>query len=508
MASPQEKLAASLEALEALQQRGVVAVRSSDLSRTHRERLLKAGFLQEVMKGWYIPARPDEDLGDSTVWYASFWDFCAAYLTARFGDEWSLSPEQSLFFHTGNRAVPAQLLVRAPKARNQKTELAHGTSLFETRANIPGANEGSVIDGLRLFSLPAALVASGPGLFTQNPTEARTALAMVRDASDLLGPLLEGGHSTIAGRLAGALRNIGRVRLADEIVKTMKSAGYDARESDPFEAPAPFSIAARPPSPYVTRMQLAWRQMRETVADLFPEAPGLPQNPQEYLETVDAIYIEDAYHSLSIEGYRVTRDLIARVRSGAWDPDNNATDGDQRDAMAARGYYEAFQIVKDSVARVLGGENSGAVFEEDHGAWYRGLFSPSVTAGIIAPADLAGYRRDQVYIRRSKHVPPKHEAVRDLMTALCTLLAEEDDPGGRVVLGHFMFVHIHPYMDGNGRMGRFLMNLMLAAGGYPWTIVPAEGRSEYMAALEAASVDQNIEPFAAFLTGLVREAGR
>jgi Fic family protein len=58
-------------------------------------------------------------------------------------------------------------------------------------------------------------------------------------------------------------------------------------------------------------------------------------------------------------------------------------------------------------------------------------------------------------------------------------------------------------MDGNGRMGRFLMNAMMAAGGYAWTIVPVERRTEYMAALEAASVGQNITPFAEFLATLV-----
>ncbi len=43
------------------------------------------------------------------------------------------------------------------------------------------------------------------------------------------------------------------------------------------------------------------------------------------------------------------------------------------------------------------------------------------------------------------------------------------------------------YTDGNGRMGRFLMNAMLASGGYPWTVVPFDKRYEYMAALEEAS---------------------
>ena len=92
------------------------------------------------------------------------------------------------------------------------------------------------------------------------------------------------------------------------------------------------------------------------------------------------------------------------------------------------------------------------------------------------------------------------------MPVLFDLLREEDDPAVRVVLGHFVFVYIHPYMDGNGRMGRFLMNAMLAGGGYPWTVIPVERRNDYMQALEQASVQQNIEPFTLFLTGLVEES--
>lgn len=503
MARPQEKLADSLKALKELQERGVVAIRSADLTRTHRERLLQNGFLHEVMKGWYISARPDGAGGESTDWYTSFWGFCAAYLNDRFGTEWSLSPEQSLSLHAGNRAVPHQLLVRSPKAGNEVTKLPHETSLLDVRAALPPEGQREEKEGLRLFSLAAALIACAPGYFPQNPTDARAALAMVRDASDVLVLLLAGGHSAVAGRLAGAFRNIGRERLADDILKTMQAAGYDVRENDPFSDRPTLALPAREQSPYVNRVLLMWQQMRNPVMEMFPAAPGPVADIDAYMKTVEDVYVTDAYHSLSIEGYRVSPALIERVRTGAWNPDGDENDHERLNALAARGYWQAYLAVRKSVRKVLEGDNPGAVVDADHGDWYRELFAPSVTAGIMKPADLAGYRSDQVYIQRSRHVPPRHEAVRDLMPAFFDLLREEEEPSVRVVLGHFVFVYIHPYKDGNGRMGRFLMNVMLAGGGYPWTVLPVEKRNEYMAALEAASIEQNIEQFAAFLARLV-----
>ena len=333
----------------------------------------------------------------------------------------------------------------------------------------------------------------------------RVVLATVRDSSSLLGQLLDGGHTVIAGRLAGAFRNIGRDRTADEIIDTMSAAGFDVRETNPFADQAPVLIRPRETSPYVNRIRLMWQAMRGPVIEGFPEAPGVPHNLEAYRKRVNDAYITDAYHSLSIEGYRVSRDLIERVRSGGWNPEVDEGDREHRNATAARGYWLAFQRVRDSVGKVLGGDNAGAVVEDDHRVWYRELFAPSVTAGILKASNLAGYRTSQVYIRKSMHVPPNVEAVRDAMPAFFELLREENDAAVRVVLGHFIFVYIHPYMDGNGRIGRFLMNVMMASGGYPWTVVPVEERNVYVSSLEKASVGENIVPFTVFLADLVRK---
>ncbi|MFV1969086.1 MAG: hypothetical protein ACC628_27000 [Pirellulaceae bacterium] len=226
---------------------------------------------------------------------------------------------------------------------------------------------------------------------------------MVRDASDVLALLLEGGRTSVAGRLAGAFRNIGSGRIADDIVRTMQTAGYDIREKDPFENTVNLISPEREQPPYVNRIRLMWQQMRAPILRQLPAAPGRPSSIAAYLKVTDDNYVTDAYHSLSIEGYRVSPNLIERVRSGEWNPDENEDDRGHRDALAARGYWQAYQAVRKSIRKVLQGDNPGAVADDDHGDWYREMFGPSVTAGLLRTADLAGYRNDQVYIRRSMH---------------------------------------------------------------------------------------------------------
>ena len=107
----------------------------------------------------------------------------------------------------------------------------------------------------------------------------------------------------------------GRARLADDILKTMRAAGYDVRENDPFRDQPALALPAREQSPYVNRVRLMWQEMRKTVMEMFPATPGPVANVNTYMKAVEDIYVTDAYHSLSIEGYRVSPDLIERVRA-------------------------------------------------------------------------------------------------------------------------------------------------------------------------------------------------
>lgn len=89
-------------------------------------------------------------------------------------------------------------------------------------------------------------------------------------------------------------------------------------------------------SPYVNRIRLLWDKMRQPIIKRFPKAPGLARDTGAYMKGVHEAYVSDAYHSLSIEGYRVTPELIERVRSGTWNPEANQQDREQTNAMAAR----------------------------------------------------------------------------------------------------------------------------------------------------------------------------
>lgn len=496
---PNKALAEALTIAKKVSAEGVI--KHNDLETKYIEVLKRAGFLTPVIRGWYLLNKP-EVAGTSTVWYVGFWPFLKSYLADRFGKQgYCLSADASLDLHVGQGHIARQITAITQKASNQSIQLPHETSLLLYADNKNYPAHITKIDGIYAMTLPLALCRLSPSYFKSNPLNVEIALKMLPSVSDISRILLETGLVTDAGRIAGAFRAIEEPKKADQIKNDMSAAGFEIIETNPFENHTPvFEPNARFVSPYVGRIQALWKQMREEIIEIFPKpSTPTPQQGKKVIRIIEERYSQDAYHSLSIEGYEVTEELIEKIANECWNPEVDQSDRDQLNAMAAKGYYDAFQDVLKSVVKVLNGSDPGRVCAEDLQTWYRKLFSPGVKARILKAPDLAGYRDAPVYIRGARHVPPRKEAVLDAMETLFSLLEKETHPAVKAVLGHFIFVYIHPYMDGNGRIARFLLNLMLISGGYTWTVIRKVGRDEYMASLEAASIEGKIGPFAKFV---------
>lgn len=100
------------------------------------------------------------------------------------------------------------------------------------------------------------------------------------------------------------------------------------------------------------------------------------------------------------------------------------------------------------------------------------------------------FRTVPVYIRGSNMTPPPASQVEALMHEWLTWVEGEGkryEPVTRAVIAHHGFEAVHPFEDGNGRIGRLLLNLMLMREGYPPAIILNDARIRYIHALDEAN---------------------
>lgn len=104
--------------------------------------------------------------------------------------------------------------------------------------------------------------------------------------------------------------------------------------------------------------------------------------------------------------------------------------------------------------------------------------------------DAGQLRTVQVYIRGSNHTPPPARDVPLYMMQWVRWLTSDDafhyDAITRAAIAHHDFEALHPFIDGNGRVGRLLLNLMLMQDGYPPALILREWRTRYIMALQSA----------------------
>ncbi|QQG39414.1 MAG: Fic family protein [Candidatus Aenigmatarchaeota archaeon] len=117
------------------------------------------------------------------------------------------------------------------------------------------------------------------------------------------------------------------------------------------------------------------------------------------------------------------------------------------------------------------------------------------------------YRSVQVYIRGVDWFPPKPKNVPREMKNLLSWYSKNRKKLHPVVLAsyfHAAFEMAHPFVDGNGRVGRLLMNFILRKNGYPMVNVPNRIKRRYYAALQSAQTEGNLRPFVELILDIYR----
>ncbi len=168
--------------------------------------------------------------------------------------------------------------------------------------------------------------------------------------------------------------------------------------------------------------------------------------------------ILEAHHTTHIEGTRLTLDQAERLLAG-----NLVPEADPDDARELLNYRKAFDFVSEYLAS--GDPITEGLIREIHKRLVEG-----VRGGSAAPGQ---YRKIQNYVVNSAtgetiYTPPPAHDVPIMMAELVDFLSSEGDTHPVLVSGiaQFQLVHIHPFLDGNGRTSRLLSTLYLYRVGY------------------------------------------
>jgi len=347
-------------------------------------------------------------------------------------------------------------------------------------------------NGLRVYTPEATLIHMAERCYHAQAMSVVALLGSYRNVDALLRVVVDGAHRRPGNRLVGAFKHLGMAAHSKHLAEGMRRAEMDLRHENPFTGEGFAVVAGAVPISNMLRAQ--WQMHRQTIIDLLQTA-GTTREVDEVLAQIDDVYTHDAWNSLSIEGYRVSKELIEQISNGTWDPNIDNLGASTRDVMAVKGYWSVYQSAREVVKRsIVQGEPVSV--RNKLSDWYQDLFDPSAKAGILTRSQLIGYRNHPVYIRTANHVPPASEQLLDAMETYFDLVDEEEHPLVRAVLGHWFLGYIHPYPDGNGRLARFVMNAELVSSGYRWAVIRLDQRKRYMEALDAASFGRDIAPFA------------
>lgn len=464
--------------------------------------------------GWVVlgPANPDADPALRQNYWRLVSEVLRTYAPA------AIDRISAVRLYMGEASTPPLLHVtHASSASERKLEVVPGLTIYLRPA--PARKEPRIlteemdVDGVRVaVSTPARVLLS---LTVTDIRDHRDLVLTWLQSLVLAQPELEQAYErdprpVLLERIGHLAEAVGNRRLAEQ-VRRIATAYHRTRPSRTHtgvgrELVVPTYISAQPSlrEPWLDRFRAKLARATQVSAEVVRESGiNLSPVPIPYvLGQARTAKAEDTYHSTTIEGYRITRDHVQAVLSGA--PLDSPDRAEMERLMALKGYSQAFERTLSFIANADGGARLSEAMVLD---LFVELWGPSVDAEIMTSAELRGWRQAPVYIRGSAYVPPSSGKVPQMMRVWADSLNElEVDAISRAAVAHWSFVHVHPFMDGNGRLSRLLMNLILCSSGLPWTIIRAEERREYFDALERADIHEDYAPFARFISDRVARA--
>lgn len=474
---------------------------------TVRAILKRENLIFSIRRGYFILKKPEDE--PKQLFLLLYWRIIEMMLERY--KPWSIRAESALQLLIGNEGDQKHLLVRTGKKINKTLILPFGfrISLLFDKDFDPRTMTKIKVAGQTLYvDVPEKVLFDAVSYRRHISPDYKSFVRGTRFNSRLIEALYaKRPRPVIIQRIIEIVRKNGREDLASELQRIMKTYTYyrvsKKREARPRIVKKPEKEMV---PPWVSKQEelirAFERKLEDTVMADVRQLPRLQLNG--LIENAEEHKRYDIYHSTTLEGYRITPEevdavVLGKVPSEVKDKEKHIEE--IRNRMAILGYSEAFDFVVEQVRKDFG---KGRVSEDLVKDIYYHLFKPSADSGIIDYIDLVTYRNTPAFIRGTSYVPPAASKLVDLMESFERSINRVKNAVIKAIVAHYFFVTIHPYVDGNGRTARLLMNYLLLTSGYRWATVRAEQRKPYFDALTEGQLHEDIVPFGEFIIDLMK----
>lgn len=283
----------------------------------------------------------------------------------------------------------------------------------------------------------------------------------------------------ISDRRIRALCSEGRIEGAVKIGHNWSIPEYTEKPADAREGKRKYYLGLGYDYTYID-------SLKKSIDEYRPFSKNLADSLQEKL------IVEWTYNSNAIEGNTLTMSETKVVLEGITIGGKSMVEH-----LETINHRDAILFIEELIAK-----------KEDISEWN----IKSIHSLIMKEIDnmnAGRYRSENILISGAKHIPPKHFEVSYLMQKLIGEYQNEwkmYHPVVRATLLHGEFVKIHPFIDGNGRTARLLLNFELMKGGYAPIIIKNEQRARYYDVLDLAHTTMNYGPFLDLVSDLVIES--